>query len=95
MAQVRISVHQDIEKLLDLLLWQWGRLPAVEAEIDTWDLTEQLDFIEEWPLEEMRLRQLEHYVARDALTPEQLARYHDLKQLISKNCPIIRRLQAS
>jgi hypothetical protein len=95
MAQVGTSIHQDIEKLLDLLLWQWGRLPEVEAEIDTWDLVEQLDFIEEWPLEEMRLKQLEQYAAQGALTPQQSARYRNLKRLISENRAIIRRLQAS
>ncbi len=95
MAQVETSVHQQIEKLLDLLLWQWGRLPEVEREIDTWGLTEQLDFIEEWPLEEMRLERLERYAQQGALSADQLARYRELERLVRENRPIIHRLQAS
>jgi hypothetical protein len=67
MAQVTARARHEIDRLLDLLTWQWERLPEVEAEIDGWDLLEQLDFIEEWPLEEMRLRQLEQYVAEGCL----------------------------
>ena len=95
MAQVRNPAYQDIEQLLDLLLWQWQRLPEVEAEIDHWDLLDQLNFIEEWPLEEERLRRLEEYVAKGALTSKQLAGYEELKRLIAQNRPIIRRLQES
>ena len=88
-------MKQDIERLLDHLTWQWQRLPEVEAEIDQRDLLEQVDFIEEWPLEEDRLKRLEQYVAKGALTPEQLARYEELKRLVEQNRPIIRQLQPS
>ncbi len=95
MAQVVQAVSQDIEKLLDLLIWQWERLPEVEAEIDTWDLMEQLNFIEEWPLEEDRLLRLKRYIGEGLLTSEQLTRYNALEQTITQNRPIIRRLQNS
>ena len=95
MAQVAQAVSQDIEKLLDLLTWQWERLPEVEAEIDTWDLMEQLNFIEEWPLEEDRLLRLKRYIGEGLLTSEQLTRYNALVQMIAQNRPIIRRLQNS
>ncbi len=95
MAQVAQTVSQDIEKLLDLLVWQWERLPEVEAQIDTWDLMAQLNFIEEWPLEEDRLSRLKRYIGGGLLTSEQLARYNALEQTIARNRPIIRRLQNS
>lgn len=75
MAQVTQAVSQDIEKLLDLLAWQWERLPEVESEIDTWDLMEQLNFIEEWPLEEDRLMHLKRYVDDGLLNLSQRNRF--------------------
>jgi hypothetical protein len=93
-AQVTAQARHEIDKLLDQLTWQWERLPEVEAEIDDWDLLEQLDFIEEWPLEEMRLRQPEKYVAEGCLNEEQRARYERLRSTIERYRPIISRLQA-
>ena len=95
MAQVTELVHRRIQELLDLLTWQWQRLPEVEAEIDRWDLLDQLNFIEEWPLEEERLKRLEEYLIDGALTQEQLAQYEHLKGIMAQNQPIIRRLRES
>jgi hypothetical protein len=95
MAQVTHSVQQHIDLILGILEDQWGRLPEVESEIDDWDLLDQLHFIEEWPLEEMRLDQMEEYLTEGALTNEQLARYEELKRIVAANRPIIRRLQNS
>ncbi len=92
-------VQQHIARQLDWSLWQWGRLPEIEIEIDGWNLLDQLDFIlgfiEEWPLEEGRLLRLEGHVAEGAMTPDQRQRYEDLKRLVARNRPIIRRLQES
>jgi hypothetical protein len=93
MAQVTPRTGLGIEWQLDWSLWQWGRLPAVEAEIDRWDSLDQLHFIEEWPLEEERLRRLQRYAAEGMLSAKQLARYEELKRLVEKHRPIIRRLQ--
>ena len=95
MAQVANAVQQHIDLMLDILEWQWGRLSEVETEIDSWDLLDQLHFIEEWPLEEERLKQVEHYRTEGALTSEQYARYEEIKRLVAQNRPIIRRLQNS
>ena len=95
MAQVTELVHRRIQELLDLLTWQWQRLPEVEAEIDRWDLLDQLNFIEEWPLEEERLKRLEEYLIDGALTQEQLSQYEHLKGIMAQNQPIIRRLRES
>jgi hypothetical protein len=95
MAQVVRSVHERIDLILGILEEQWGRLPAVETEIDGWDPIDQIVFIEEWPLEEQRLDQMKSYAAEGALTEEQMARYEDLKRVVTRNRPIIRRLQNS
>ena len=52
-------------------------------------------FIEEWPIEENRLTALERYASQGALTPDQMARYGELKRVVERNHPIIRRLQES
>jgi hypothetical protein len=93
MAQVDSAVSRDIDKLLGILVAQWERLPTVVAEIDRWHAVERIDFIEEWPLEEVRLARLERYAEADALTPDQMARYRELQQLIARNRPILRQLQ--
>ncbi len=95
MAQTLPRVQQDIERQLELSLWQWRRLPAVEAEIDGWDLLDQLHFTEEWPLEEERLLHLERYAAAGEMTGDQRARYDKLTGLVKQSRPVIQRLLAS
>ncbi len=95
MAQVGTQHQQDVERQLSWALWQWSRLPEIEAAIDHWDPLDQLVFIEEWPLEEERLSRLARYADAGLLTPAQQARYGELKRLVAENRPIIRRLQAS
>jgi len=95
MAQVVRTVHKRIDRILSILEEQWGRLPEVETEIDEWDLIDQIVFIEEWPLEEQRLDQMQVYAAEGALTEEQMARYEELKRVVTQNRSIIRRLQNS
>ncbi|MBI4492783.1 MAG: hypothetical protein HY690_08340 [Chloroflexi bacterium] len=92
MAQVSDAVHQEIERLLERLTERWQHLPEVAAEIDRWDLIDQLNFTEEWPLEEDRLADLECYAAQGILQPDQLARYQALKELIARNQPLLRRI---
>ena len=72
---------------------RWQRLPEIAAEIDRWDLVDQLVFIEEWPLEEQRLRMLEQYAADGVLTPAQLARFELLRCIVAEHRPIILRLR--
>lgn len=76
-------------------LRQWQTLPEVEAEIDEWDWVDQVVFIEEWPIEEDRLTDLERFAAVGAMAPDQLARHEELKRVVARNRPIIRRLQES
>lgn len=93
MAQVTEEIHRHIDVLLDHSLDRWRRLPQVEAEIDQWDLIDQLVFIEEWPLEEQHLEMLDRYASAGNLTSDQLRRLQELKETVGRNRPIIRRLQ--
>lgn len=88
---MRNSPH--IELLLSTSLEAWKGLPEAEATIDEWDQIEQIVFITDWPLEEQRLDHLEEYRAEGAMTPEQQSRHDELKCVVERNRPIIRRLQ--
>lgn len=92
---VKLVDEDKVEGILELSEYQWGRLPEVEIEIDSWEHAEQVDFIEEWPLEEVRLKKLESYAKDGLLNDKQMARYEQLKRTVVKNRPIIRRLQNS
>lgn len=92
MAQVKQPVAKEIEDLLGTLLKEWGDVPRVASEIDTWDIIDQLHFTEEWPLLEIRLKRLEKHVQQGHLTPSQTSRYEELKGLIAKNRPILQRI---
>ena len=95
MAQVRPTVEQQVDWMLERSLAAWRGLPEVETEIDGWDQIDQIVFIEEWPIEEDRLTALERYASQGALTPDQRARYDELKRVVERNRPIIGRLQES
>jgi hypothetical protein len=95
MARVTAATQQDIERMLHIACTAWESLPELEAEIDGWDLLQQIDFVEEWTLEEERLKWLERYRADGLLTTNQVARYNDLKRLVAQNRPINERLRAS
>ena len=94
MAKVK-PVPGSLDWQLDWSLWQWRRLPRVEAEIDQWDQLDQILFLEEWTLEEERLLRLERDAANGTFTPEQRQRYEQLQRLVAKNRPIIKRLRES
>ncbi len=67
-------------------------MPKVAREIDSWDLLDQLVYTEEWPLEIDRLAQLEDYAKSGHMTEAQLARYDELKALVSANTPLLERI---
>jgi hypothetical protein len=92
-AQVGSAVRSDIDRLLARAAAGWEELTEVEREIDSWDLMDQLVFIEEWPLEEERLRRLAAYAQAGELTEEQRACYERLLELVERQRPIIERLQ--
>lgn len=67
----------------------------MESEIDSWDLVDQLTYIEGWPPQEQQLKRLEWYAREGHMTGEQLARFEDLKKVVARNRPIIRALRES
>lgn len=91
----KVVREEDVERTLGMAEDQWRSLPEVESEIDGWPQAEQVHFIEEWPLEEVRLERLERYAREGHMTEEQLARYVELKKTVAKNRPLIRALQNS
>ena len=95
MAHVSPSTRADLNHLLERALAAWEGLPEVEREIGTWDLVDQLVFVEEWPIEEDRLRALAAHSARGELSREQLARYERLLHLVERHRPIVGRLRAT
>ncbi len=95
MALVSHDREKRIGERLDRLLCEWGSLPAIAAEIDDWDIVRQLDFIEEWPIQEDALADIARHAAAGALTTTQLGRYEELKRVVARNRPIIQRLQNS
>ncbi len=92
MVTVRRTGPLDTDELLDYATRQWSRLPEVEATIDDWPEEVIIDFLSEWPLEEMHLERFQARSERGELTAAQEARYRQLVQLAERNRPIIDRL---
>ncbi len=93
MDEVDTEVRARISRWLDRSLWEWSRLPEVEAEIEQWDQIDQIVYVTEWTLEEERLLRLERYRASGAMTSEQVAEHDKLRRLVAQNRPIIERLR--
>ncbi len=95
MAQVTADLQAHIDYALERLIQEWRDLPRAERDIDTWDLIEQLDYIEEWtPSEELRSK-LERYAAQGLLNDQQMARLAELRHLVEEHQPILERLRNS
>jgi hypothetical protein len=82
------------DRLLERAVAAWASLPDVEAEIGGWDLIDQLVFIEEWPIEEDRLRSLAGHAARGELDGRQARLYAELLRLVERHRPIVDRLRS-
>ncbi len=86
--------RQRVDLLLGLSEEAWRELPRIEAEIDGWDLLDQLDVTENWALEEMRLNRLERCKEEGAMDAEQLVRFEKLKNLVANNRWVIERIMS-
>jgi hypothetical protein len=91
-AQVDRSTSSDVDHLLKRALATWESLPDVEREIDTWDLADQIAFVEEWPLEEERLQRLAQSERAGALDDRQRAEYARLLTVVARNRSVVARL---
>jgi hypothetical protein len=89
-----LSQH-PVDRLLERASLAWEELTAVEREIDCWDLVDQVVYIEEWPLEEERLRRLAEHARAGELTEAQRDRYERLLEVVERQRPIIDRLRCS
>lgn len=85
MADVTAATRRDIDRDLDALIAAWKDIPAVFAEINGWDRTEQQIFVVEWPLQEMRRQRLQRFAAADAMNASQQERYRQLLKLIAEH----------
>ena len=93
MAQADRATRADVDHLLNWAVSGWEGLTEIECEIDSWDLIDQIVFIEEWPLEEERVRRLASLAQMGAFTDSQRARYEALLMLVARQRPIINRLR--
>lgn len=93
MAQVDGETRNRIDLWLSHSIRIWEDLPNVEAEIDNWDIDDQVDYIVEWPIEEDMLQRLEAYARSEVMTEEQLPRYRVLQKIVENNRQIIERLR--
>lgn len=92
MVTVRRTGPLNADELLDHATRQWSRLPEVETTIDDWPEEVMIDFLSEWPLEEMHLERFQAQLERGELTAGQQAKYRQLVELAERNRPIIDRL---
>lgn len=95
MAEVAKDLQQDIDSMLDYLSEAWADLPQAERDIDSWDLIEQIDYVEEWTPKLGTLKWLERYVADNLLNDQQKRRYAELCRLVEEYQPILERLRNS
>ena len=89
MAQVETAISARVEMLLDLVESAWAELPEIAAEIDGWEYGAQIDFTENWSIQNVRLNQIETHISEGIVSPEQLDRYYQLLDLIERNTPIL------
>ena len=95
MAQVDQSLTRRIDDWLDYLLDAWRELPEIERQIDSWDLIEQIDYVEEWGPKESLLASLRHDASLGKMNRDQQSRFTELEGLVERNRSILERLRAS
>jgi hypothetical protein len=92
MAYVGSATHADVDHLLERATAAWAGLVEVEREIDSWDVIDQIVYVEEWQIQDDRLKCLAQYAQSGIFTDAQRVRYQDLLSLVERNRPIIDRL---
>jgi hypothetical protein len=95
MAQVSHPTQADLDHDLERAMSAWSGLVEVEQEIDGWDLIDQIVYLQEWQIQEDRLRRLAAHAEAGALSEEQCVRYRGLLRLVAVRRPIIERLLRS
>lgn len=85
MARLNLTTSKEIDELLDTLHDAWSELPEVAREFPRWTMIERLDFIEEWPLNEVHYRRLASLLTNGEATMRQQERYKSLVILMDRN----------
>lgn len=94
LPQVRVRTLQTSDKidwLLDYLFGQWEDIRWMATELEELEHHVRVDFWAEWPLKVDHLAQLDSFVERGMLSPEQQARYDELQQVIEEWRPTTER----
>lgn len=81
-----------IDKSLDYLTGEWEDIPEIANEWGNWDELDRLVFVEEWPLREDRLHQLQRWREDSLLSAEQLERFNQIETLIEQYRVTLERL---
>jgi hypothetical protein len=83
-----------IDRSLEYLIEEWSEIPEIACEWSTWDEPDRLDFVLEWPLNEIRLRDLQTWEAQGRLSAAQRKRFEELERLIRRHRTTLDRLLA-
>ena len=96
MVNVRQRSQEEVRSWADhqipYLISYWQELPEIYAELDSWDIGEVQDYVEEWPLYEMFRRQIEDASQRGVLTPEQEREMDRLRSLVDQHGHLLKEL---
>ena len=90
----QVELAPRIEHALDYLIREWEAIPEVVSTWDTWDELDRLDFVIEWPIREVQLKQLRQWQGEGQFSAEQLKRFGDLELLIARHRAAVERLLA-
>ena len=90
----QVDLAPRIEHALDYLLREWEAIPEVVSTWKTWDELDRLDFVIEWPIREMQLKQLRQWQDEGQLSSHQRQRFAELERLIQEHRAAVDRLLA-
>jgi hypothetical protein len=81
------------EHSLDVLIGQWGEMAdEYIAEWPDYDIEVRGIIIEDWPSHNDMMADVERFARENQLTPEQRARYVELRRLIASKHEVLRSL---
>ena len=81
-----------IDRSLDYSIEEWSEIPEIARKWSSWDERDRLDFVLEWPLSEIRLRELQTWAAQGRLSATQRKRFEELERLILRHRTTLDRL---
>jgi hypothetical protein len=81
-----------IDVFLAYCLREWGAVPEIAEEWETWNDSDRLEFALEWPIREDRLKQLGGWAKQGLLTTAQRHRYDHLTAVVATHRPLLQQL---